>query len=233
MNIVFISDLHLSDEAPALLETFKHFIHDVAYKADALFILGDLFETWVGDDDNSETAHTVARLLKTLANRGCSIEYIHGNRDFLLGEAYAKRCGMRLRPDPYPLSLDQYSLVLSHGDILCTQDHGYQRFRSFVQKAWVQSVFLALPRFLREKIARKLRKASSAAGKVKPQDIMDISVSSADTLMSEAQANILIHGHTHRPDTHSYSHYTRYVLGAWDIKPMFLQYNGSFTLKAF
>lgn len=232
MKILFISDLHLSDESPALLETFKRFIQNEARDASELFILGDLFEAWVGDDDNSHTANTVAKLLRTLASQGCVIEYIHGNRDFLLGQTYAKRCGMRLRPDPYPLTLDRFTLLLSHGDLLCTQDHGYQRFRRIAQKPWVQRLFLALPRSLRERVARELRRKSTSAGKAKPAYVMDVSISAVDTLMNNAEAKVLIHGHTHRPDTHVYSNYTRYVLGAWDIKPVYLQYDGSFSLKS-
>jgi UDP-2,3-diacylglucosamine hydrolase len=231
MSILFISDLHLSDESPALLERFKHFIQEDAKDASELYILGDLFEAWVGDDDNSHTANTVALLLRNLSSNGCVIEYIHGNRDFLLGHNYANRCGMRLRSDPYPLTLDRYRLLLCHGDMLCTQDNEYQRFRSIAQNPWVQRLFLALPRFLRERIGGQLRKASLHAGKGKHESIMDVSIAAVDSMMGTARADVLIHGHTHRPDTHQYSNYTRYVLGAWDINPVYLKYDGKFSLE--
>lgn len=232
MTIFFISDLHLSDHSPELLQKFTYFIQHQASDASELFILGDLFEAWVGDDDLSHTANTVAQLLRTLSARGCMIEYIHGNRDFLLGATYAKRCGMRLRPDPYPLTIDRHVILLSHGDLFCTQDHAYQRFRAIVQKPWLQRLFLALPRTFREKIAQHLRERSSAAGRSKSASIMDVSIADVDAIMENSQATILIHGHTHQPDTHIYSHYTRYVLGAWDVNPMYLQYDGAFVLKA-
>lgn len=232
MTTLFISDLHLSDQSPELVQAFLDFISQKASHATQLYILGDLFEAWVGDDDPSETARRVSEALYALSQRGCHIQYMHGNRDFLLGENYAKRCGMHILQDPYTVVLDTHRLLLSHGDIFCTDDLAYQRYRTIVQKPWVQHLFLrVLPRIVREKIAMFLRQRSQAAGQTKSLYIMDVNAETIAKAMETARATVLIHGHTHRPQTHVMPGYTRYVLGAWDVKPVYLEYDGTFALR--
>jgi UDP-2,3-diacylglucosamine hydrolase len=227
----FISDLHLTTQDPDTLGAFQHFIQSEAIGIDALYILGDLFEAWIGDDDSSACSATVAKTLQGLKQRGTKIYYLRGNRDFLLGEDYAEQCGMTILPDPSVIELGGKPVLLTHGDLLCTDDKAYQRFRSIVQQAWLQKLFLALPLSWRQKVAGFLRGKSKAAGPKKSAAMMDVNTAAVQAMMREHTVDLMIHGHTHRPAEHTHEAGKRYVLGAWDEKRAVLKYeDGAFDL---
>lgn len=218
--IYIISDLHLSDHDPHTLAAFERFIDIKARHAHALYILGDLFEAWVGDDDDTNAARTVKERLKQLAESGVTVFYMHGNRDFLVGKNFINQSGMHLLPDPSLVSFDGHDLLLSHGDLLCTLDKRYQRYRRWVHTHWVQKLFLALPREWRCRIGEMLRVKSAEKSYKKPLAIMDVNEEAVASLLKKHQVYTLVHGHTHHPFKHYYplSHppHTRYVLGSWD-----------------
>ncbi len=216
--IYVISDLHLSDAHPELLQAFEHFIDTKARHARALYILGDLFEAWVGDDDNSLTARRVCAQLKMLKEQGVSVYYMHGNRDFLVGKTFINQSGAKLLPDPSVIPIDGHNILMSHGDLLCTHDKAYQRYRFWVHQPWVQTLFLALPRSIRERLGNKLRMQSSSSSK--DSTLMDVNEDTVREWFEHYQVGLIIHGHTHHPLVHEYtkSHSLnqRLVLGAWE-----------------
>ncbi len=218
----FISDLHLSAERPEITTAFGQFL-DRHRDAEALYILGDLFEFWIGDDDDSAIVHDVARLLQQFRQAGPHIYLMHGNRDFLLGERYAARLGATILPDPSVLEIDGHRLLLMHGDSLCTRDLEYQQFRTMVRSPeWQQG---ALSHSLEERraLAAKLRAESKHAGSRKAEDIMDVTGNEVARAMTEAQCRTLIHGHTHRPARHEIASGVRWVLGDWEQKGWYLK----------
>lgn len=214
MPTYFISDLHLDDSRPQVTQAFTDFLRDRAADADALYILGDLFEAWVGDDDDSALAETVAA---SLAAFPAPKAYMHGNRDFLLGEDYAARCGMILLEDPTVIDLYGTPTLLSHGDILCTDDVAYQAFRKQTRDPHWQAQFLSQPLAARRAFAQQARAASAAhqSGMANMETITDVTPATVDQLMSDVGVARLIHGHTHRPARHECDHYERIVLGDW------------------
>ncbi|GAB3408914.1 UDP-2,3-diacylglucosamine diphosphatase [Erwinia aphidicola] len=215
-HTLFIADLHLCTEEPAITAGFLHFLRREAQHADALYILGDLFEAWIGDDDPNPLHAEVATALRQL-NIPCY--FIHGNRDFLVGKRFARAAGMTLLPQEQVLELYGRRVLIMHGDTLCTDDEGYQRYRQKVQQRWLQRVFLALPLFVRQRIARKMRNGSKQANRNKDLAIMDVNPQAVVDAMSRHQVPCLIHGHTHRPAVHALSinglPAERLVLGAW------------------
>jgi UDP-2,3-diacylglucosamine hydrolase len=215
----FIADLHLAQNRPDITACFLRFLKNEAAQAQTLYILGDLFEAWVGDDDDSAYLATVAKALKTLSNFGTTIYYIHGNRDFLLGARFAKKSGMILLPEIDLIDLYGQSVVIMHGDTLCTRDVAYQDFRKKSRSWWWQAMVKSLPLFIRKKIAANYRKKSAAATSIKPQDIMDVTPLEVVKCLEHYQSQLLIHGHTHRPDVHELSANNkkaeRIVLGDW------------------
>ena len=219
MATLFIADLHLQTEEPAITAGFLRFLAGTAQKADALYILGDLFEAWIGDDDPNPLHRQIAAALKGLADSGVPVYFLHGNRDFLLGQRFARKSGMTLLPEEKVLELYGKRLLILHGDTLCTDDAGYQAFRAKVHQPWLQKLFLALPLFIRMRIAAKMRADSTSANRNKSQAIMDVNPQAVVNVMEKHQVQHLIHGHTHRPDIHTLTangapaH--RYVLGAW------------------
>ncbi|MEI2680284.1 UDP-2,3-diacylglucosamine diphosphatase [Erwinia aphidicola] len=215
-HTLFIADLHLCTEEPAITAGFLHFLRREAQHADALYILGDLFEAWIGDDDPNPLHADVATALRQL-NIPCY--FIHGNRDFLVGKRFARAAGMTLLPQEQVLELYGRRVLIMHGDTLCTDDEGYQRYRQKVQQRWLQRVFLALPLFVRQRIARKMRNGSKQANRNKDLAIMDVNPQAVVDAMSRHQVPCLIHGHTHRPAVHALNinglPAERLVLGAW------------------
>ena len=215
-HTLFIADLHLCTEEPAITAGFLHFLRREAQQADALYILGDLFEAWIGDDDPNPLHAEVAHALRQLA---IPCYFIHGNRDFLLGKRFAKASGMTLLPEEQVLDLYGRRVLIMHGDTLCTDDQGYLRFRAKVQQRWLQTLFLALPLFVRQRIALKMRAGSRQANSSKSQEIMDVNQQAVVAAMSRHQVQWLIHGHTHRPAVHPLliqdQAAERLVLGAW------------------
>lgn len=219
MTTLFIADLHLSEQEPAITAGFLRFLAGEARRADALYILGDLFEAWIGDDDPQPLHAEIAAALKALSASGVHCYFIHGNRDFLLGRRFARASGMTLLPEEQVLDLYGRRVLIMHGDTLCTDDEGYQRFRKKVRNPLIQKIFLALPLRLRLKIAGKMRADSQQANQQKSLAIMDVNPQAVTAVMQRHQVRWLIHGHTHRPAIHTLAllggDAHRAVLGAW------------------
>ena len=221
MTTLFVSDLHLDPERPAITELFGRFLDGEARDADALYILGDLVEAWVGDDDPSEAGTFVAARLKALADAGVPTYFIRGNRDFLLGDAYAKRAGMTILPDPAVILLQGEPTLILHGDLLCSDDTAYQQFRTQTRDPRWQAQFLAQPLAARLAFAAQARAASKArygelvsAGMA--ETVGDVANDAVDALFATSGVRRMIHGHTHRPAIHDEGHgNTRIVLGDW------------------
>jgi UDP-2,3-diacylglucosamine hydrolase len=219
---LFVSDLHLTDTMPATAQAFERFLRDIAPGARALFILGDFFEFWVGDEElDAPFHHRVAGWLHTLSQAGTTVYLMHGNRDFLLGQRFANAAGATLLRDPTVLQCEGARIVLTHGDMLCTDDAKYMRFRNWTRKRWVQRLFLALPLSLRLSVARKLR-ADSEAGRARVAqggmtDIGDVAASAVAALFRASGCRRMIHGHTHRPKHHHEPDGERWVLTDWDL----------------
>jgi len=215
----FIADLHLCESRPDISACFLRFLKNDAIYAEKLYILGDLFEAWVGDDDDSAYLKTISKALSTLAGYGTKIYYIHGNRDFLLGKRYAKQASITLLPEIDLIDLYGQKAVIMHGDTLCTRDVNYQAFRKKSRTWWWQTAIKCLPLFLRKKIAADYRKRSAAATALKPQDIMDVTPNEVIDCLELHHNQLLIHGHTHRPAVHELiannKPAKRIVLGDW------------------
>lgn len=215
----FIADLHLAQNRPDMTACFLSFLKDDAIHAQRLYILGDLFEAWIGDDDDSAYLTTIAKALSTLSALGTAIYYIHGNRDFLLGQRFAKKSGMILLPEVALIELYGKNVAIMHGDTLCTRDIDYQKFRKKSRAWWWQALVKSLPLFIRKKIAADYRKKSAAATAVKSQDIMDVTPNEVIKCLEDHHSQLLIHGHTHRPAVHELTannkEAKRIVLGDW------------------
>ena len=221
MTALFISDLHLTPERADVTGAFELFLHEIAQAGDALYILGDLFEYWVGDDDlDSPFNRRIAAALAANAARGVAQYFIHGNRDFLLASAFADRARLSLQPDPCVFDLYGVSTVLLHGDTLCTDDVEYQAFRAKVRTPAWRDAFLARPLEQRRAEIERLRAASEAEKAVKPARIMDVNEDAVRQALADTRAVRMIHGHTHRPGRHDYVMHgqprKRWVLPAWD-----------------
>ncbi len=219
MCTLFIADLHLSEHEPAITAGFLRFLHEDAIQADSLYILGDLFDYWIGDDDNNPLHREIASALKTVQQQGVTCYFIHGNRDFLLGSRFAKESGVILLPQEKVLELYGKRVLILHGDTLCTDDESYQRYRKRVHTPWVQRLFLLLPLSIRQKIAVKMRANSQSVNSRKSEAIMDVNQQAVIDTFERYQADWMIHGHTHRPFVHEVPLHDktvyRGVLGAW------------------
>ncbi|PML81001.1 UDP-2,3-diacylglucosamine diphosphatase [Enterovibrio norvegicus] len=219
MTVLFISDLHLSPSHPDITDCFYRFLNDEAPLASALYILGDLFEVWVGDDDDVPLHHEVAAALKVLSDKGVAIYFIHGNRDFMIGKRFAKASGMTLLPEHTVIDLFGKPTLILHGDTLCIQDEGYQRYRKKVHNPFAQWLFMRLPLSYRKNIGSKIRKGSTESNQQKAEDIMDVDHDEVSRVMASENVMTMIHGHTHRPDIHTFSIGNdlaqRIVLGDW------------------
>jgi UDP-2,3-diacylglucosamine hydrolase len=215
----FIADLHLAQNRPDITACFLSFLQHEAPKAEVLYILGDLFEYWVGDDDDSPFILEISQAIKSLSTLGCKIYFIHGNRDFLLGKRFAKQSGMELLPEITLIDLYGKPVVILHGDTLCTRDVGYQKFRKKSRSWWWQAIIKSLPLSIRRKIASNYRDQSASATAMKSQDIMDVTESEVIDCLNQHQSQLMIHGHTHRPDIHDIvvnnQAAQRIVLGDW------------------
>lgn len=204
MQIHFISDLHLSADRPGLVEIFERYLAGPARQAHTLYILGDFFEYWAGDDDLEDPLNTrIAQGLAALAESGCEIRFMAGNRDFLIGADFAARARLTLLPDPSTIQLGEQTALLCHGDALCTDDLPYQAFRQQVRNPAWQAHFLGQPLAVRKQIIAGARMQSEAAKSGKASEIMDINADAlAALLRAQGLPPLIIHGHTHRPATH-------------------------------
>jgi UDP-2,3-diacylglucosamine hydrolase len=219
MAHLFIADLHLCEQEPAITAGFLNFLQQHTIDAEALYILGDFFEIWIGDDDTNPLHQQIANALSQLHQRNVKIYFIHGNRDFLLGKTFAKQCQMMLLPETTPLNLYGKKIVIMHGDTLCTDDRSYQKLRKRVHNPLIQWMFLLLPLRWRLNIAKKMRSGSQRSQQNKSMSIMDVNQQAVINTMQQTQAEWLIHGHTHRPAIHDVplgkGYGKRAVLGAW------------------
>ncbi|MDO9466876.1 MAG: UDP-2,3-diacylglucosamine diphosphatase [Thiobacillus sp.] len=215
----FVADLHLTDERPVATGRFFRFLLEDVAGADALYILGDLFEAWIGDDHDEQVAHETARTLKLLADAGTPVYFMHGNRDFMLAQYYAALSGMTLLADPVRIDLYGVPTLLMHGDTLCTDDTAYQTFRRRARHPLTLSMLRRLPYALRRRLARQARAGSEAAKAAKPTEIMDVNADEVVRVLREHQVGRLIHGHTHRPAQHVHAvdghDCERWVLPDW------------------
>ncbi|MFZ7174301.1 UDP-2,3-diacylglucosamine diphosphatase [[Pasteurella] aerogenes] len=212
----FIADLHLSENQPHLTRLFLDFMQQQAPDAEAVYILGDLFDFWIGDDEQSPLIEQVKEQIKRLTDKHIPCYFIHGNRDFLVGKHFAKACGLTLLPTYQVLNLYGQKTLLCHGDTLCIDDLAYQRFRQKVHQPWRQWLFLCLPLKVRLKIAQKIRHKSQQDKQRKSDEIMDVNPDFVRQIFTQFDVNLLIHGHTHRQNIHQIPpHFTRIVLGDW------------------
>lgn len=222
---LFVSDCHLDPGRPQVTQALTTFLRQRAARASHLYILGDLFEVWLGDDDPAPDFQPVIDSLRHLA-KTCNIFFMAGNRDFLIGEDFAGRVGLTLLREPYALRLGESRVLLLHGDSLCTDDHDYQAFRAMVRNSQWQAEFLARPLPERQRIATQLRRDSAAAMSLKASEIMDVNAIAVADCFRENNADVIIHGHTHRPAVHRYDpQRTRIVLGDWVREPSFLSWS--------
>jgi UDP-2,3-diacylglucosamine hydrolase len=218
---LFISDLHLCVQTPHTTQRFHHFIQRIAPQAEALYILGDLFEYWAGDDDLDSPFHLeITSALRTLSLHGTAIYIMHGNRDFLMNTHLAEACNAKLLADPIMLDLYDTPTLLTHGDALCTDDTAYQTFRQQVRNTAWQKKFLELPLSHRKAQIEQVRARSESEKQNKSMSIMDVNLQAVNEMLIEYNFPRLIHGHTHRPAHHLHhieGHTCdRWVLGDWD-----------------
>jgi UDP-2,3-diacylglucosamine hydrolase len=203
MHSIFISDLHLSPERPRIVETFFAFLTGIAVHAGSLYILGDLFEYWVGDDDRDEPFNaSISTALAGIAGRGVALHLMQGNRDVLLGREFAQRCGAEMLADATLLDLHGTRTLVMHGDTLCTDDVDYQRFRAYAHDPREQQRFLAQPLAERRQQILGFRAQSEAAKGLKTAEIMDVAPTAVQDVLRAYGYPRLIHGHTHRPARH-------------------------------
>lgn len=219
MSTLFISDLHLSPATPTINQRFAQFMREEAVHADALYVLGDLFDFWIGDDDKSDFANFVRSEFKRLTEAGVPCFFTKGNRDFLVGKRFAKQTGITLLGDETVIDLYGRKAVVLHGDTLCTQDISYLKFREKVNQKWLQWLFNRIPMFIKTKIVSKIQSDIRDDKQTKSLEIMDVTQEEVERVMKVHQVDLMIHGHTHRPNIHRFennqSTNTRIVLGDW------------------
>ena len=225
--ILLISDLHLEEERPDITRAFLHFLDTRARQAEALYILGDFFEVWIGDDAMTPFQQGITQALRRLSDSGTRIYLMHGNRDFLLGKAFCREAGCTLLGDPHVLTLNGEKTLLMHGDSLCTLDIGYQKMRRLLRNPLSLFILRNLPLDTRHRLARKLRSESRSQTRMKASDIVDVTPEEVQRVMARYGVKTLIHGHTHRPDVHALQvdgqPAKRIVLGDWDKRGWALQ----------
>jgi UDP-2,3-diacylglucosamine hydrolase len=240
---LFTSDIHLDSESSVITRSFLDFLANRATGADAMYVLGDLFEAWVGDDDTSALNTQVAQAFAALADSGTMLYFMHGNRDFLLGRDYAARCQATLLEEPALIECHGQRMALIHGDSLCTRDIDYMKFRKMVRTERWQRDFLERSLVERQMIAQQARMQSKEQSKNKASEIMDVTPQEVLNLLQTLQVNCLIHGHTHRPSIHTLRlqepinncvDAQRIVLGSWDTQGWALELDAEgFDLKHF
>jgi len=219
MTTLFISDLHLEAERPDIAEQFLKFLETDASEADDLYILGDLFEAWVGDDDPNTHYFTIKRALRKLSDSGIPVYFMHGNRDFMIGRGFANETGVEILKDPHKVVMYGQQVLLSHGDALCTDDVQYQRVRKMTRDPDWQATILARPLKDRLRMAEEARRQSLEQTMNLSMEIMDVNQNAVKTVIKSFKVDVLLHGHTHRPAIHDVDlgnrKAKRIVLGDW------------------
>ncbi len=234
LDAVFISDLHLNSQEPYLITRFNVFVDWALVNTRAVYVLGDLFHVWAGDDCVEAWSEDIAKQFRRLTECGIQLYFMPGNRDFLLGQSFANQAGFRLLKDPSVIMLGDQSVLLAHGDAYCLFDKAHQRFRRLTRNAWFISFFLILPSKLRQKIVGKVR-AQSQRNRNKSPRIWDVVPEALVNDMRSHHLNTLIHGHIHKPGFIEHSQfdgkYGQFVLSDWDDTPQLLGYNKSTGFK--
>ena len=236
--ILLISDLHLEEQRPDITRAFLALLDGRARAAESLYILGDFFEAWIGDDAMSPFQLSICKALRALSDGGTQVFLMHGNRDFMVGKAFCKAAGCTLLKDPSVVQLNGEPVLLMHGDSLCTRDEAYMRMRRYLRNPLTLWVLRHLPLGTRHKLARKLRNESRAQTRMKANDIVDVTAEEIPRIMAQYGVRTLIHGHTHRPAIHKLlvgnDAAKRIVLGDWDRQGWALQVDEQgFQLAAF
>jgi UDP-2,3-diacylglucosamine hydrolase len=236
--ILLISDLHLEEGRPDITRAFLGLLNGRARDAESLYILGDFFEAWIGDDAMSPFQRSICRALRTLSDGGTRVLLMHGNRDFMIGKGFCKAAGCTLLKDPSVVNFNGEPVLLMHGDSLCTRDEAYMRMRRYLRNPLTLWVLRHLPLSTRHKLARKLRNESRAQTRMKANDIVDVTPEEVPRVMNESGVKTLIHGHTHRPAVHDVqlgqTMAQRIVLGDWDREGWLLQIDEQgFHLESF
>ncbi len=237
-DAVFISDLHLHPDRPDISKRFEAFLEWVETRTRALYILGDFFHIWAGDDTANAWSDAIAARLAALSKKGIKLYFMRGNRDFLLGNAFFKRAGLIALEEPTQIMLGGRSILLVHGDRYCTKDKAHQRFRCLTRNRWFPMLFMVLPKSLRTRIVMGVRLKSETNTR-KKQDIMDVVPEALTRHLKQCDVEIVVHGHTHQPGLTTYQledkNYQQYVLSDWDAAPTVLRYNKTigFTFNCF
>lgn len=219
MTSLLIADLHLEEQRPDIAALFFKFLREEAVKAEALYILGDLFELWIGDDDNCPFNQSIIQALAQVRKTGTALYFMRGNRDFLIGKRFERQTGCKILPDEYLVHLGGQLTLLMHGDTLCTRDVKYLKFRKHARNFFVQQFFLWKSLAKRKGLAEQGRKKSADHTKNTAAEIMDVTQAEVERVLAKHQSRHLIHGHTHRPAVHQFSlagqEATRTVLAPW------------------
>ncbi len=238
-HTLFISDLHLDEAYPEIAAIFLKFLEKEAPKADALYILGDFFEVWLGDDNRTPFNQKITSKLHELSQKGLSIYLMRGNRDFLLGSTFAREAGLKLLDDPTQITLYDQPILLLHGDTLCALDRQYQYYRYLVHHPLFQAIALWAPLFVRRFFGNRMRRYSEAYTKRIAAPLKDVSLEAVISVLKKSHCHLMIHGHTHRPAIHALEveggKATRIVLGAWHERGNALIYreDGTYELLDF
>ena len=235
MSIAFVSDLHLEPIENKKVKVFFQFLNNAVYKYEELYILGDFFEYWIGDDDIQPANKLIMQTLKTASDNGLKIYFIHGNRDFLVGSGFESETGVRILEDQYTFSLEGKKIMIAHGDTFCIDDVEYQEMKRKIRSDSWKKDFLAKSISERVDFANDLRKRSAERNSNKPENIMDVNDDYVLEIIQREKIDILIHGHTHRPAVHKLSNgSTRAVLGSWEDSGSVIEYSqGNIELNSF
>lgn len=217
-HAIFISDLHLTESASKTTEAFLNFINKEAKNTKSLYILGDLFEYWAGDDDiENDYNRRIINAIKGLSESGVSVFWVPGNRDFLTGNQFAAESAVVFLPDLHTIEINNHKIAIAHGDAQCLEDADYVKFRAMVRSPQWQQQFLSMPLEKRKFMIESFRKDSQKANQEKSGNYWDVTLSAVDAVFQQTGANIFIHGHTHNPDKHEHGTNLRYVLSDWDM----------------
>jgi len=230
-NIYFISDIHLEIKNSHVTNKFLKFISEKSADMKELYILGDLFEFWIDDKYDIDQNNIVISTLNNITKKGTKVFLTHGNRDFLIGKRFTKTTNIEILPENYILNLGNEKILITHGDLLCTDDIDYQKFRKFIRNKITLKIFNLLNNNIKTKIASYLRNKSQKITSQKPENIMDVNYETVLSFYKRYKTNIIIHGHTHRKGIHKTAmdgkSYTRYVLGDWHNDPSYIVYKNN------